>query len=424
MATQFVSPRVAKPKALACPNCGGPVEIRGYAHTLSVVCPGCLTVLDASNEQLAILQKFHAKQRIQPAIPLGSRGTFDGTLWEAIGFQIREVTTEDAKYSWSEYLLFNPYKGFRYLSEYNGHWNYIRVLSALPEKTTARGKKAVRYQGKTFVHFDHAPARTSYVLGEFPWQVVVGESAAVDDFIATPLMLSSETMAGEITWSLGEYYTGQRIWQAFKLPGRPNPAIGVFANQPSPAGASVRPMWTTWLWLTVMLVAMIFYFEVSAGRHEVFRQKYSFTPGTASAVPFVTNEFELTGRPSNVEITTSTDLRSDWVYFSFALINETTGKARDFGREVSYYTDEGSPRDSVILAAVPAGKYYLRVEPEKAAGSAPLNYEILVRRDVPGFGWFLLAGFLLLIPPIIATIRVFSFESARWRESDYPPSSS
>jgi hypothetical protein len=286
----------------------------------------------------------------------------------------------------------------------------------------ARGKKAVRYQGKTFLHFDHAPARTSYVLGEFPWQVVVGEPAEVDDYIAPPLMLSSETMAGEITWSLGEYYTGQQIWQAFKLPGRPNPPIGVFANQPSPMGTRVKSMWTTWLWLMVMFVAMVLYFEVSAGRHEVFRQKYSFTPGGPSAAAFVTNDFELTGRASSVQIATSTDLQNDWVYFNFALIDETTGKARDFGREVSHYSDEGSPRDSVVLPAVPAGKYYLRVEPEKTAGSAPVNYEIVVRRDVPGFGWFVLAGFLLLIPPIVSTVRIASFESARWRESDYPPS--
>ncbi len=148
-----------------------------------------------------------------------------------IGFQVREVTTEDARYGWSEYLLFNPYKGFRYLSEYNGHWNFIRVLSALPRKSKLGSRFAVVYQGRTYKHFDKAPATTSYVLGEFPWQVTVGEFARVDDFISPPYMLSSETMSGEVSWSLGEYYTGQQIWQAFKLPGRPYPAVGVFANQ-------------------------------------------------------------------------------------------------------------------------------------------------------------------------------------------------
>lgn len=412
---------VAKPQALACPNCGGPVEIRGYAHTLSVVCPGCLTVLDATNPQLRILQTFQGQQRIQPAIPLGSRGSFDGTVWEAIGFQIREVTTDETRYGWSEYLLFNPYQGFRYLSEYNGHWNYIRVLSALPEKTTSRGKKAVRYQGQTFLHFDHAPAHTSYVLGEFPWQAAVGESAQVDDYVAPPRMLSSETMAGEVTWSLGEYYTGQQIWQAFKLPGRPNPPVGVFANQPSPVGARVRRMWTTWLWLMVLFAAVVFYFMIGASRQEVFRDSYTMTPGAASAQPFVTHDFTLTGRTSNLEINTSTNLKNDWAYLNFALINEDTGQARDFGREISHYTDEGSPRDSVVLPAVPSGKYYLRIEPEKTAGSAFFYYEIVIRRDVPRYGWFLLVAILLLIPPFVTSIRVFSFENARWRESDYPP---
>jgi hypothetical protein len=136
----------------------------------------------------------------------------------------------------------------------------------------------------------------------------------------------------------------------------------------------------------------------------------------------VTDEFELTGRTSNVEVSTSTDLSNDWVYFNFALINQATGQARDFGREISYYSDEGSPRDSVILPRVPAGKYYLRVEPEKTAGSAPVNYEIRVRRDVPRYGWFLLAFIVLFVPPVFASFRSFGFESARWRESDYPPS--
>ena len=49
---------------------------------------------------------------------------------------------------------------------------------------------------------------------------------------------------------------------------------------------------------------------------------------------------------------------------------KTTGQGRDFGREVSYYRDEGSPSDRVVLPHVASGKYYLRVEPEKTAKSA------------------------------------------------------
>ena len=69
-----VSQPVAKTKALSCPNCGGPVEIRGFSHTLTAVCPQCMSVLDATSPTFKILQTFQAKERIQPRIPLGSRG--------------------------------------------------------------------------------------------------------------------------------------------------------------------------------------------------------------------------------------------------------------------------------------------------------------------------------------------------------------
>jgi len=60
------------------------------------------------------------------------RGQIEGVTWEAIGFQVRQIVVDDVPYSWDEYLLFNPYYGFRYLSEYEGHWNYIRTLPLVP----------------------------------------------------------------------------------------------------------------------------------------------------------------------------------------------------------------------------------------------------------------------------------------------------
>ena len=79
------------------------------------------------------------------------------------------------------------------------------------------------------------------MLGEFPWQVRAGDMATVSDYIDPPLMLSAERTAEETTWSLGRYATGAEIWTAFKLPGDPPPAVGVYANQPSPyAGRAAR----------------------------------------------------------------------------------------------------------------------------------------------------------------------------------------
>lgn len=145
-------------KSISCPNCGGPVQIRGFAHTLSVACQQCQTLLDTSTPEVRILQTFQSQERVQLTIPLGSRGKIGGTPYEVIGFQIREVSSDGDSYSWNEYLLFNPYKGFRYLTEYNGHWNFVQVQTALPEPSFARGRPAWRFGGQKYAAFDSMTA--------------------------------------------------------------------------------------------------------------------------------------------------------------------------------------------------------------------------------------------------------------------------
>ena len=273
MASPIVTPQVVKPKSLHCPSCGAPVELRGFAHTLSVVCPNCLSVLDASTPEFQILQEFQGKQRVQPKVPLGTRGKFDDTPYEVIGFQQREVQSDGDFFCWDEYLLFNPYKGFRYLTEYQGHWNFVRVMSSLPAETRSNGKRAVFVRGVTYRHFDTMTAHTAFVLGEFPWQVRVGDSVLDQDFVAPPYMLSSESTAGEVTWSLGEYIPGKQIWAALQLPGSPPPPSGVFANQPSPYAGKTGSSWRTWLWLNVALVAVALLFSWSSSQSPGLRQR-------------------------------------------------------------------------------------------------------------------------------------------------------
>jgi hypothetical protein len=418
-------------KSISCPNCGGPVQLRGFAHTLSVVCPQCLSVLDATTPEVQILQKFQEKTQVKPTIPLGTRGKIGDTQYEVIGFQVRQVDTGNDSYSWDEYLLFNPFKGCRYLTEYNGHWNFVQVQTALPEKLQARGKPAMRFGGETYLAFDSMEASTVYVLGEFPWKVQRGDAVVCQDFVKPPAMLSSEATRGEITWSRAEYMTGAQIWQAFKLPGSPPQIYGVFANQPSPYGASVASSWSTWVWLNVALAALVFLFMMLAPGRVAFSDHYAYSQGATSLKSdsaFVTPAFQLDGRDSNVELSIHTDLDNNWAYFNFALINDKTGQTFDFGREVSYYHDsdgsDGNRNNSVIIPTVPSGQYYLRVEPEMATGSPFMRYELELRRNVPNYGFFGLAALLLLIPPAFTTFRRGSFEAARWRESDYAPSMS
>jgi len=422
--------RGSRVKGLNCPGCGAALTVRGFEHTISVVCPQCLAILSAKDPDLQILQKFADNTRITLLIPLGSRGKWKGTDYEVIGFQRRTFEVDDTEYSWSEYLLFNPYKGFRYFTEYQGHWNDVHTVRALPQPVRSAVSKAqVRHNGVAYTHFSTAQARTGYVLGEFPWQVQRGESFAVRDYVAPPLILSSESNVSEITWSAGEYVDGREIWSAFKVPGTAPRPVGVFLNQPSPYAARMGSIWgLCGLFLFLAVLVAIAGFALASNK-EVFSDHYRYTAGPEKEPSFVTPVFQLDGGSSNIEVYTHADLANNWAYFSYALINEETGQAYDFGRELSYYSGydsdgswtEGSNSDTVTLSSIPGGRYYLRVEPEVAPGLQSMGYSIRLRRDVPGFGYFAVIFVLLLIPPAFTTFQRFGFEQRRWAESDYAP---
>ncbi|HXM45801.1 MAG TPA: hypothetical protein VN924_31485, partial [Bryobacteraceae bacterium] len=128
------------------------------------------------------------------------------------------------------------------------------------------------------------------------------------------------------------------------------------------------------------------------------------------------------------EVQTDADLRNSWIYLNYALIDEDTGQAFDFGREVSYYTgvdsdgawQEGGRHDRAVLPSVPPGKYYLRIEPESDASLGTIGYTVTVTRDVPVLEIYLLAFGALLLPALLVSWRVHNFEQMRWAESDHP----
>jgi hypothetical protein len=417
-------------KALHCPGCGAALTLRSFAHAVTLVCENCHTILDAKDPNLEILQRFEvAAGEVRPLIPLGTRGKIRGTDYEVIGFERRTIYVDEMPYSWHEYVLFNPYKGFRYLTEYNGHWNDVSVLKGLPTLKAYDSRPTATYLGETYKHFQTAQAATSFVLGEFPWQVRVGESATVTDYISPPRVLSSEQTGKEVSWSMGEYMPGTDVWKAFRLPGNPPEPVGVYENQPSPLSADARSIWVTFAGFLLVLVVMMIGFDFLARNEEIFTGNYKFDSNQRGEASFVTDDFELKGHTSNVEVLTSTDLNNRWMYVSYALINESTGQAFDFGREVSYYHghdsdgawSEGSVNDSVAVPSVPPGRYYLRVEPEGDPGYGVTYYTVTLKRDVPQYSLYAIALGALLLPAVLVTWRTISFEHMRWAESDHAP---
>jgi len=388
--------------------------------TESIACEACGSVIDNTDENLRILSTFQSKMKYQPLIPLGRRGMIRGDPFEAIGYLRRAVTVEGVDYEWSEYLLFNPYKGFRWITEYNGHWNFMKTTT---QKIKKKGG-AVSYLDKTFRHFQTTKARVVYVVGEFYWKVQAGETCTVTDYISPPLILSQEQTDQETSWSVGEYLEPEAVWKAFHLT-TPIPArIGVGPNQVSPYKLQSASLWK--LIGCLFLAAVIIHFGLYFLSQDklVYDQRFVFRQNSQEKA-VVTELFDIRGRASNVVIkTAAAPLSNNWLYLNMSLISED-GRAYDFGREISYYhgTEDGSAwseggfSDEAVLPTIPEGRYYLRIEPES---SAPMvNYHVRVYRDVPQWSFFFLALGALCIPPVVLIWRSSRFERARWAESDH-----
>ena len=411
-----------------CRNCGAAIELRALTHTRSVACTSCGALLDPRDPNVVVMQDAEARYQTLE-LPLGSRGEWHGHPYDVIGFQRRSITVERERYAWGEYLLFNPYQGFRYFTVYNGHWNDVVTVREVPTVGSTGTRPTMHYGEHTFRHFQHATARTDYVLGEFPWRVKAGDKVDVDDFISPPLMLSSEGTGAERTWSIGRYTNPRDIWKAFNPPAAAETPSGVFANQPNPYVEKSRALWRAFRWLAALLLLVFIVRQFTAASDEVFSSRYTYRPGAAES-SFVTPTFTI-GEPGTVEVDIEAPLTNSWLGYDLALVNLDTGDAYNVATEVSYYAgvedgeswSEGSRSASRSFPTMPAGQYYLRVEPEGPPNGPAVTYAIKVRHDVASMWPYLIAFVLLLIRPLWVWFRKVSFELAREQEGDYASSS-
>jgi hypothetical protein len=415
------TPEPPRVKTFKCSGCGGPLTVRGMEQTEAIACEACGSVIDLKDPNFKVISTYLSKTKPKSFIPLGTRARLRGEIFEMIGYMRRAVTVEGVVYEWSEYLLFNPYKGFRWLIESNGHWSFMKTASSFPKGKKGAGS-TVSYLDQTFRHFQTAEAKVVYVIGEFYWKVRVGETAKVSDYIAPPLILSREKTAGEVVWSVGEYLEPEVIWKAFNLRTSPPARIGIAPNQPSPYVAQSKTVMKIFGYLLLAGVILHIFLFLTAQNAVVFKQNYVFRQGEREKA-LVTDFFDLKGGPSNVVVESSADVNNSWLYLHMSLVGEDS-RAFDFGREISYYHgvdggeswSEGSTSDDTTLSAIPGGKYYLLIEPESAA--PVVNYSIQVRRDVPQWSFFFLALGALALIPIFVKLRSSRFESRRWAEGD------
>lgn len=426
-------------KTFSCPNCGGSIEIRAVGISISAVCGSCGSIIDVANENVHLISKAAIKTR-KIAIPLGSRGVIFGVEWEVIGYCAK--TDGSGMYDWREYLLFNPYQGFRFLVEADGHWNFVKMLRQ--SISVFHDADAVNFEDNQYKVFVRGEAVVTYVMGEFYWRVKVGEKTQVADYIYPPYMLSVERSSAkhsvllntsqneDIIWSKAIYVETAEIQQAFNLPEMPY-QTGIAPNQPSPYEEKNKTaMKLAGIFFIILFLVQII--AVMLSLDKTLYQQQIHAPASVKGQAVVAESIDIPKTIGNVEVYASSPVSNNWIELNVDLVNDATQESYEITQPVEYYFgsdsdgswSEGSQSGSTIIPAVAGGKYHLLVTPDAGVyqNSQPIDFVIRIKRDVPVWGNFIVALLIIIIYPLLIYFRKSSFEAKRWATSDYAPKSS
>ncbi|MFK8114875.1 MAG: DUF4178 domain-containing protein [Rubripirellula sp.] len=228
---------------LNCPKCAGPLTLRAPDQSERVTCGNCHSLLDASGGKLQFFATLK-NESLPILVPLGSEGTLYGDSYTVIGFLRRFAMYEGTIYPWSEYLLYSPEVGFRWLVNNNQHWSFVKTVTGQPK---FKGSSYAEFDGISYRIYDRGTAYVRNVAGEFYWRVTAGEEAQTADYIAPPQMLSIERTetanSHEMNVSIGVYIKHEEIEQAFGVKELARPwSVGTIQPRPD-LGKGVFGLW-------------------------------------------------------------------------------------------------------------------------------------------------------------------------------------
>jgi hypothetical protein len=130
-----------------------------------------------------------------------------------------------------------------------------------------------------------------------------------------------------------------------------------------------------------------------------------------------------------LEYNLSAPVDNNWLDLDVELVNAATHQIADSReQEVAFYHgyedgywSEGNRAAAVLIPTVAPGKYYLTIEASADPAVPAMPFSVTIVRDVAIWCNFWIALVLVLIYPFYCWMRSYTFERARWLESDYAP---
>lgn len=222
-------PVVEGARAVNCPRCHAPLELKRPGDTMTIVCGSCGSALSVDEKKdLAFL--FAQTLSVMPRVPLGTRARLDAQVLrsaramdrkpldvEVVAFVVRSVVEDGDTYFFYEYLLATPADGFRWLVESDGDWLLFKPINTGDVQDS--GGTAV-FQGTSYSRSAQSAPKVEQVMGELYWRVTKGDRSSAADYQRGSHRLSVERTRDEVNWTAGFTVSNGELARVFgvKLP--------------------------------------------------------------------------------------------------------------------------------------------------------------------------------------------------------------
>ncbi|MGB8192799.1 MAG: DUF4178 domain-containing protein [Chitinophagaceae bacterium] len=414
-------------KSFTCINCKNQVHVKTYPYAQSCACNNCGMHYEMKGEgNFKGTGDRNSIDRFSE-ISLGSKGIVKGINYEVIGYALKEEKNQYAS-QWKEYTLYNPEEGFAFLSEFSGHWMYVREQGEAPviNKTAT----TISFRKESFQLYN----RYSYLIvnaqGEFPYNLFNPEGTDVKEFISPPEVWIQETSKREgITWFLGQHIESSDLKDNFVFPVGLPPKSGVGAVEPKYYVNSTKLIAMAIIGVLFLIIVHAITSSTKQDR-ELLNGTYSFND-TTNTISFVTDKFILDKKSSNLQFNINAPVDNTWFELNASLVNATTGTEYGISKGVEYYygyTDgenwsEGDRDATAYLGKIPAGTYFLQVtgQREQLYSNKLMGFHLQVKYDVNHDRNMWICILLLIIWPVIQYFRTNRIEKKRWYNSPFSP---
>lgn len=413
-------------QSVQCSNCSNVIQYFIPGQSIRLACPKCITLFRLENAKLSKLKVYSFN--LKPIIPIGTVCTIKDAKYKLVGFLY--CKEYKYKYYWKEYIFFNPLYGYLTLNEYEGHWNLIEQTDYYPR----HGKQSVIVSKKEYQIFHKYRSQVVFAIGEFHWDLHESMHPYCTEYIHPPYALIEEKGKDSIAWYHATYLSTTDVKKILKVSILPH-KTGVASNQPLSYGFSKDSFTVIRNLSIVLLLVTQLLFMLSSSGKRVFHMDYTFpidSNGTVTNQETVISQpFQVYGgifNTVNMEFEMYSPVDNNWTAVSISLINEDTGHEFTFEHVVEYYHghsggenwSEGKQKDSKVISKIPAGKYHLNLLPYcDPRSNEPGYFSLSIYEDVIVWSNFFATLACILIIPLLLYIRVQSFESKRWINSEF-----